>query len=216
MKKIMLIAFAALFGSVAFGQLGFGIKGAVSMSKLSPNISDYKDAAQTGFQVGAFFRIGDKLHLQPEAYFSAKKGQLTYSGYDVNDPLKTGEVTQDITFNTLDIPVLIGYKIFDPPAMNIRLQAGPVASMVLNKKFEVSSSDGITPPEPDNAYQDAFKNLNWGLQVGGGVDFLFLTADIRYEIGLSNLFKAPDSYPDSAPSSFKNNLFFISLGWKIL
>jgi hypothetical protein len=214
MRKFVLIAIAALFCSISYGQLGLGIKGAFTMSNLSPNLSDYEDAAQAGFQLGAFVRVGKKLHLQPEIYFTAKSGDLTFD-QDVIDPDDPGNtiktsVTQDVTLNTLDIPVLIGYKLMDAKKFNVRLQAGPVGSIVLNKKFDITL-DGASSETPDEL-PDSFNDFNWGLQLGAGVDFLFLTADVRYELGLNDL----NDPADDNFAKFKNNVFFISIGWKIL
>ncbi|MEZ5147368.1 MAG: hypothetical protein R2759_09895 [Bacteroidales bacterium] len=58
------------------------------MNTLSTDLSDYEKAAKTGFLAGAFVRISDKWHLQPEAYFPAKKGELTY---DVDYSTGSGE-----------------------------------------------------------------------------------------------------------------------------
>lgn len=191
--------------SLAFSQLGLGIKGAFTMSSLSTDFSDYENAAKAGYQFGAFVRIGDKLHLQPEAYFTAKTGQIEYV---------SGTVKQDFTFNTIDVPVLVGYTLIDPPGFNVRVQAGPVASFVTNKKISVTSG-GI---EEDATDEDlaAFKDMNWGLQFGAGVDVLFLTVDVRYELGLNNMYNQPEGAQAGDPSKFNNNVFFISVGWKIL
>lgn len=212
MKKIAVIISFLFLSSISFAQLGFGIKGAVTMSNLATSIQDIEEAAKAGWQLGAFVRIGDKLHLQPEAYFTAKTGQLKYTGTDANDPLKMGQVTQDVILNTVDIPVLIGYKIIDPPTLNVRLQAGPVASLVTNKTFEVSG-EGITAQDPPEEYKNDFNDVNWGLQLGVGVDFLFLTADLRYELGLNKVYEGSAS---AGAGDMKNNVFMLSLGWKIL
>jgi hypothetical protein len=80
--------------------------------------------------------------------------------------------------------------------------AGPVASFVINKS--------ITGENWDEAItEDDFKNMNWGLQFGAGVDVLFLTLDIRYDIGLNDVSKLENF-------SLKNNMFTVGLGWKIL
>lgn len=217
MKKIIFSLSLLFVSSLAFSQLGFGIKGAVTMNNLSTNISDYEQAAQTGYQLGAFIRIGDKLHLQPEAYFAMKTGELSTElvGYDPDNPTESVNVKQGMTLNTIDIPVLVGYKIIDPPTLNVRLQAGPVLSMVLDKKFDVTL-DGVEIPEEElKSLEDQYKDANWGMQFGAGVDFLFLTLDVRYELGLSDIYeKSADSNMDLG--SLKNNVFVVSLGWKIL
>jgi hypothetical protein len=218
MKKILFFLVLVFVSGVSQGQIGFGAKGAVTMSKLTTDISDIQDAARAGWQAGIFMRIGDRWHLQPEAYLTAKTGKLEYTGLDVNDPAKTGKVRQDITFTSVDVPLLIGFKVIDPPAFNIRLQAGPVMSFMVNKKFEVSS-EGITPPDLSGYYEDAFKNTNWGLQFGAGVDFLFLTADLRYEMGLNDMFDddgTATGNQDPTVGTFKNNVFILSVGFKLL
>jgi hypothetical protein len=218
MKKFILVLFVTLITTITNAQLGFGIKGGFTMSKLSVNIGDYADAAQAGYQLGAFVRLGKKLHLQPEAYFTAKTGKLTfdYNQVDPNNPngTITSSVEQQISLKTIDVPVLIGYQIAKLPAIKIRIQAGPVASIVVNKKFNVQF-DGVDQSDDSSPLlEDDFSNINWGLQFGAGIDFLFLTADIRYELGLNNIYKAPDTMTQDP--TMKNNVFFISVGWKIL
>lgn len=217
MKKFALLIVAALFTVLSYGQFSLGIKGAVTMSSLTTNIQDIEEAAKTGWQFGAFVRIGDKWHLQPEVYFTAKPGQLSYSFTSTTDPASSGTVTQDITLSTVDIPLLVGYKIIDPPTLNIRLQAGPVASFVTDKTFSITS-EGIDPPEVSDGYKEEFSNMNWGLQFGAGVDFLFLTADIRYELGLNKLLESTGMVGGNEPYSgeMKNNVFMLSLGWKFM
>ena len=216
-RRLLLFLFATISSLFASGQVNLGLKAAITRSTLTTDLQEISEAAKAGWQAGVFVRIGDKWHLQPEAYFTAKTGKLEYTGIDVNDPAKTGNVTQAITFNTVDIPLLIGYKIMDPPTFNIRLQAGPVMSIMVNKKFEVSS-EGIDAPEPSDQYEDAFRDANWGLQFGAGVDFLFLTADLRYELGLNDMFDGgalATGNQDPSVGKFKNNVFMLSVGFKI-
>lgn len=216
MKKFILVLFVTLIATFANAQLGFGIKGAFTMSKLSTSLSDYTEAAKTGYQLGAFVRLGKKLHLQPEAYFTAKSGKTTFDiPSDINNTESVKEtVNQEVTLKSIDIPVLIGYQIAKLPAIKIRIQAGPVASMVVSKKYDINYS-GISS-EDKTSIEDSYGNINWAMQFGAGIDFLFLTADIRYELGLNEINKATDvSIKDYLPTE-KNNVFFISVGWKIL
>ncbi|MCD4695669.1 MAG: PorT family protein [Bacteroidales bacterium] len=218
MKKIVFLSALMILGYYTFGQLGLGIKGAVTMSSLTTDLSEIKEAAKLGYQFGAFVRVGDKFHIQPEVYFTAKKGDLEMNvvGADPDNPLKSVEVSQGITLNTVDVPILLGYKILDPPLLNIRLQAGPVASIVTSKKFNVTF-DGVDADEDQATFcKDDLKDINWGLQFGAGVDVLFLTIDLRYELGLSNLYNQPDNAVDGSVSEFKNNVFFLTVGWKIM
>jgi len=218
MKKIILIAVIGLFAGFSYGQLGFGIKGAITMSKLSTDIKDYDEALKAGYQLGAFVRLGKKLHLQPEMYFTAKTGkfEFDYTRINPNDTSVTitSAVSQKMKLSTIDIPILVGLQIAKLPTLKIRLQAGPVASIVVNKKFNVQF-DGIDQEDDASPIiKDDFSNVNWAAQFGAGIDFLFLTADIRYELGLNNIYKAPENTTEDP--TMKNNLFFVSVGWKIL
>ena len=216
MKKIILVSLTLMVASCTYAQLGFGIKGAWTMSKLSTSLSDYTEAAKAGYQIGAFVRLGKKLHLQPEAYFTAKSGKTTFDiPTDPSNPNSAKEtVNQEVTLKSIDVPVLIGYQIAKLPTIKIRLQAGPMASVVVNKKYDINYS-GISSDDK-TSIEDSYQNINWALQFGAGIDFLFLTADIRYELGLNEINKAADvSIKDYLPTE-KNNVFFISVGWKIL
>lgn len=217
MKKIWFIIIAIIIGVQSYGQFGFGIKGAVSMSNFTTDLSEIEEAAKSGYQLGAFVRIGKKLHLQPEAYFTAKAGELTFStlGADPDDPTKTVEVKQGITFNTVDVPLLIGYTIFNPKVFKLRLQAGPVASFVANKKYDLTL-DGVESGDDGSFFnEDDFNDLNWGLQFGAGVDVLFLTIDLRYELGLNDVYNSTNT-SSGTNTLLKNNVFFLSVGWKII
>ena len=214
MKKIFLIIAAVMVGIYSYGQLGLGIKGAVTMNSLSTDLNDYEQAAKVGFQGGAFVRIGDKWHVQPEAYFAVKSGEGDFK-VDPGDPnAPTINYNQTMTLNTVDVPVLIGYKIIDPPTMNLRVHAGPVASFALNRDFEFTANGDKVDEDNEPFTEDDFKDMTWGLQAGAGVDFLFLTVDVRYELGLSNLYDKPEG--SDIDADFKNNVFFVSVGWKFL
>ncbi len=210
MKKITLAIIVIFFSSMTFAQLHLGIKGGVTMNKLTANISDVVEAAKTGYQLGAFVRIGDKWHLQPEVYFTAKPGQIEFTTPSLDNPNEKFNITEEITFQSFDIPVLVGFRLLKIPGGNIRLQAGPVASFVTNTKITISK-DGVELPE-DQIF-DSFNDFNWAAQFGVGVDVLFLTIDLRYELGLSNLYNK--SVTTNEDRTYKNNVFFLSVGWKI-
>lgn len=208
MKKLSIVIIVFFISTLSFGQLGLGIKGAATLSSFPSDVSEIENSLTPGYQFGAFVRVGDKWHIQPEIYFTSKSGTMKYD-------LLTTNVEQQITLKAVDVPILVGWKIFDPPLMNIRLQAGPVASFVSQKKFDISL-DGVKQDDPSDEFKDSFNDLNWGLQVGAGVDVLFLSIDLRYELGLNNIYKSPDSSVDNSFSSLKNNLLFLSVGWKFM
>jgi hypothetical protein len=213
MRRLVLIFAVLFFSTFAYSQIGFGLKAGVNMSTFSTNINDVEKAFNAGWQGGAFVRIGDKWHIQPEVYFTLKQGELTYDLMDVAGG-STQSVKQNIKLNTIDIPVLVGWKIIDPPLFNIRLQAGPVASIVSSTSFDITVDGAEFPPTDE--FKESFNDVNWGLQFGAGVDVLVFTIDLRYEMGLNDLNKEVEMVGSGNNPTFKNNLIFLSVGWKIM
>jgi len=197
MKKLILLSVALIFGSLAYSQIpGFSIgpKIGTTFSKFTTDEDQIKEEMKNSFFFGAFVRLGNKIYLQPELLVMSRNGLLK----DENAP--ESEVTLKI--HTIDVPLLAGIKVLDLKAVNVRVMAGPVASFVIDKNINSENwNETIT--------QDDFKNMNWGLQFGAGVDVLFLTLDLRYEIGLNDVSELENF-------DLKNNMFTVGLGWKIL
>jgi hypothetical protein len=197
MKKFIFIAALLIAGSAAFAQIpGFSVgpKIGASFSKFSTDQDQIKEEMKSTFYFGAFARLGKKVYLQPELLIMSRNGLLK----DKNIP----ESSNSLKIRTIDIPLMLGVKVIDLKAANVRVMAGPVASLVINKSIASENWDeAIT--------KNDIRNANWGLQFGAGADLLFLTLDIRYEIGMNDYSKLQDF-------NLKNNMFTVGLGWKIL
>lgn len=197
MKNLILV-FILLF-SITFAQAqtpGFtlGPKVGATFSKYHSDLESIKEEAISSIHWGAFVRLGTKVYIQPELLFMNKSGVL------VDPALSASE--QTIKLRTIDIPVLLGVRVADLKLMNVRVFAGPVASLTMNREVEVSNwQDAIT--------EDDLRGANWAVQVGAGADLLIFTIDLRYELGMGDYSKL-DTY------SLKNNLVTLSVGWKIL
>ncbi len=197
MKKLVLLSFALIVGSIAFAQIpGFSIgpKIGATFSKYTTDEDQIKEEMKNSFFFGAFVRLGNKIYLQPELLVMSRNGLLK----DEN----TQESQVTLKIHTIDVPILLGIKVLDLKAANVRVMAGPVASFVIDKNITAENWN-------ETINEDDFKNMNWGLQFGAGVDVLFLTLDVRYEIGLNDVSKLENF-------SLKNNMFTVGLGWKIL
>lgn len=195
MKKLAFLIISLLVYSGVHAQLpfSFGPKAGFTTTKLTTNKQEIKEAFTANPHGGLFVRLGNKSFLQPEVIFTTKGGL-----FNRNDYLHARE----IELSTVEIPLLVGSKILNTKAANIRMMAGPSISFILDK--EITMRNGFEPIDV-NKLQDAI----WGLQAGIGIDFLMLTLDIRYEWGLNNL-----SSIDGI--SMYNSLFNVSFGWKIL
>ncbi|GAB2703435.1 hypothetical protein GCM10027037_31550 [Mucilaginibacter koreensis] len=194
MKKYLLSIAALIVVSLsAKAQVSLGVKGGVNFSKI--NTDNVKESTVAGYQAGLFARLGGGTYLQPELYLSSKGGK-----FDFNTTNNTTTTNGKVTFTTLNVPLLLG-KRFGGDKLNFRLMVGPVYSYILSKSQNFS--DNVS-----GAYNDFgdYKNSTLGFQAGGGVDIGNITADLRYEGGLT---KINPNYGQ------RQNLWALSVGFKI-
>jgi len=193
MKKYLLSAALLLaIGISAKAQTSstFGIKGGVNFSKI--NTDNFNESTVTGYQAGLFARFGQSFYVQPEVYVGS-------SGGKVNGNIGAAAYNGDIKFTTLNVPLLFG-KSFGGENLNFRLMVGPVYSYILDKSESFSANFS-------SAYADFgnYKNSTLGFQAGGGVDIGPVTADVRYEGGLTKL---------NNNFGQKQNMWSLSVGFK--
>lgn len=212
MKKSLILLLLVTVPVLSYSQgiISFGPKVGWNQTKVTTDYQDYLDEMKDGAQAGVFFSINlNKLYLQPEAYFSMKRGLVETT---IGDPLNISEslqVRQSFTLTTVDIPLLIGYRILDLKLARLRIYAGPVASYILNKEYELSINEEVSN---ERIARSDFKEATWGVLVGAGADLLFLTFDIGYEIGFEEFL----NIRSLNNLGFTNHTFFVSMGWRIL
>lgn len=209
MKKIFWIFVLSIlpFGIFAQGPISFGPKIGWNSTRLSTDYSDYVKSMKSGLQGGLFFSLYLKnFYIQPEAYFSIKRGALETAMDPANPTAPV--IKQTINLQSVDVPVLLGYKLLDLKLARLRIWGGPVASFLLNKEYTLSI-DGSNQSE--RITRDDFTDAVWSAQIGAGLDLLMLTFDIGYEFGLDK-FLTIHSVDDIG---FRNNLFYCSLGWRL-
>jgi hypothetical protein len=199
MKKFTLLFMLLLTAGVTFGQFDLGIKAGYTAAKLSTDVDTIKADFSSGFHLGIFARIGKKFYVQPEAYYNFQ----TSSMQGIDD---AAEWKQKIKVGSLDIPVLVGFKLIDAKLLNLRLMLGPMASFVVNKNIEDMNS-ALGPIEEAD-----INTVNWALQVGLGADISFITLDVRYQYGLNKILEEIQVTSVDANQS----LWVVSLGFKIL
>lgn len=201
MKSILLIIVIIAYGTVvnAQGVFSLGPKVGYNSYELSSNMDSVQASIKNSFQVGAFIRVGKKVYFQPEANYQIDKSTLNKSVGNV-------VYSQDVTLRSVKVPALIGVKLINARVFNFRLMAGPAVTFILDKKLSPSTMSDLWPIRS----VDDLKNSTWSVQMGAGLDILFLTLDVRYEVGIDN------TYNGSSDLQMKNNMFNVSLGIKLL
>jgi hypothetical protein len=189
MRKLLVVQTAAILGAPAtgFAQLpSFGVKGGLNLANVGGDAAgnvDYK----AGLNLGAFVSIpaGPMFAIQPEALFSQKG-------------TKVGDVKS--SYNYLEVPVL--FKLSPSlPGDIVRpiFFAGPSAGILLSAKHD------------DADVKDLMKSADFGLTIGGGVEFGKLSADLRYNLGLSSIGKSIGGIS----ADIKNRAITVMLGYTL-
>lgn len=195
MKKALLIL--ALFTiSLASYSQGFGIgpKVGLSQTKLDLSSDAFKsDDAKFGYHVGVFARIDlGGLYLQPEVLYSQTQGQFSFD--PEGQPIKE----YDADFNRVDIPVMVGFKMFN----FLRIQAGPIASIDVKSELK----DGAGPVKDAD-----FQTATLGYQAGLGLDIGNLIVDAKYESSLNKIASNIGNFSTDQ----RINQFILSVGFRI-
>lgn len=223
MKKALLILVALISANlVAKAQLSIMPKFGVTLSSVS--FSDELESALTpgldkksriGITGGVALNVGvsDAFSIQPELLFVQKGVKFEGNG---------GE--QNIIINYLEVPVLAKYS-FGSESVKAYVNAGPSIGFGIGGKNKAEAG-GIEAEEDVtfgtsglNGGEDTFDNaLDFGIQFGAGVGFGLgsgqVVLDVRYGLGLTNLFKAPDGVDNEQVKS-QNGVLAVTVGYMI-
>jgi hypothetical protein len=208
MKKFILalILFSIAVSGTTFAQLHLkvGPKVGYNASQLHTNLDSVTSQFKSGFQFGLFVRIGKKVYLQPELYYTTEGGIIKS-----NDQTGSTSYNQNIQLGSLNIPVLVGISFINSDLLNVRILAGPMASFVVNKKITSSSVyQPITTAD--------IKTANWYIQAGAGIDIWRFTLDVRYQLGLNKIISDVNYNNQTISFNTSNNVWVVSLGFKFL
>ncbi|WP_264553753.1 porin family protein [Flavobacterium sp. N2038] len=157
-----------------------GIKGGSNYSEL-PVSEGFSSEYAAGYFGGVMARFDFKrFYIQNEILYSEKSSKIEKT---------TTAASKNAKWKSIDVPLVIGYKVVDFSTLNVRVFAGGVYSYVLDENF--SSLNQLK-----NAY-NTFDKSNIGYQVGAGVEFWKFTVDFTYQGGLNNVSKNFNSKPNS-------------------
>jgi hypothetical protein len=197
MKKTILLTLTVCFATIGIASaqilptFSFGAKAGVTMATFPAN-GRYENNAKPGYLGGAWARFGGLgFNFQPEVYVTSKN-------IDIKDA--QGQPTNKAKFTSIDVPLLVGGKI-GAFGLGGRFYGGPVFSYTINDSQTASKSvNDITHLQ--------YKDANYGLQVGAGLDIKDFSIDLRYEAGLNKIAYEQDSHT-------RVSVFSLSLAYKI-
>ena len=134
--------------------------------------------------VGGFpldYKVNRNLHVTPEILYSAKGAKATATLDDV--PL-------DLNFSVIyiEIPVLLKYVANPRSAVTPIFKAGPVIGWNIDARVKYKA---VGADNEYNEQDDSIQTIDYGVAVGGGVDFRWdlrsITVELRYTRGIRNL-----------------------------
>jgi hypothetical protein len=197
MRRVVFSFFLLIFFTSTFAQspVNLGIKIGTNSSSLITNVDDFFEESEINhYLVGAFARVSlGRVYLQPEVYFNTKGGLLNASNYTLEN------ISELVSYQTIDIPLLLGVTIINKPIFNLRIHGGPVLSYV--------TVDPIVTDIKDFNI-DELKDNYIGIQAGVGFDLWFVSIDARIENSF-NIFIDDSNY------SATNRMYIISAGIKL-
>lgn len=213
MKKSIL--FALLFGMAATMSaqfFAFGLKGGyeaamnynilINTNLVASSVNQVKSGFASGYQVGAWMRLGSKVYLQPEALLNVRNTSQTFNS--------VGGSTMTATYKkqAIEIPVLIGYKLICFDSFALRVNAGPKAIIDAGSSSNLGQYASVVSQD--------FKKASWAAEGGIGIDLFSITLDLRYSQNLTNTYSV--TFQNNQVVNMKNNKqsIYLTLGLRML
>ena len=207
MKKYFIIAALALVSLSASAQVAFGIKAGFVSSlgfdeswDYHPELLTIKADQAYGFDAGIMLRAGYRFYGQVEInyHFLSSLNQI---GSNINDKFY-GRESQQLTEQSINIPVMAGVKLVETKNFNLRLMVGPTFNFNIGKDGALATK-GV----------DSDLNIcSFGLDCGLGIDVWVFSIDARYRLVQPGYtYKINEVALNTSPI----NSFEVSLGWKI-
>lgn len=180
MKNFLKFALAIIFMFAVTNmqaQIKFGPKVGLNLSTMTFKSSGLSFDPKTlvGFNVGVISEISltDNLFLQPGISYSAKGSKYTIFGEEAT-----------ISPGFIEIPVNVAYK-FDLGTAKLFLSAGPYVAYGIGGKIKSGGeSNDIVFGTKES---DDLRALDFGLNVGAGVEIANILLSANYGFGLANL-----------------------------
>ena len=207
MKKFVFLSTFLLCTSIAFAEFGIGFKagytsslGIGNLGEISGyNMESVKSDVANGFHAGVLLRMGGRVYFQPELLYNMQKNRYQFNYNDAT-------YNKRIVVSTIDLPLLVGLKLFDLRIFNMRFAIGPKVRFNAGSLSEFSDPDG----QIFSGIADQLRKASFGLETGLGFELLnLINLDVRYNL-IQHITKNIDLGETAAYNPL--NTFLVSLG----
>ncbi|MCC7502381.1 MAG: outer membrane beta-barrel protein [Flavobacteriales bacterium] len=171
-KQLFALLVGSVCGTAAMAQFQVNPQAGLTYQNLtnpSPGVK-YKGAA--GWQLGADLRFGDRLYLQPGAFFGRNTTIVSATG-------DTIAFEDNLVRTNLKLKAMVGYRIIDTYQFDMRFAVGPTYDVLLStdvKGDKISYDDG------------AFNKGIWNIDAALGFDMGLISLEPSVSFGLSRVF----------------------------
>ncbi len=190
-KKLVFLALITatlLMAGTAAQALTINPQIGVNASALDSDPANGEHKARAGWQVGGYLRFDNsKFYLQPGIFWHMVGTEL-----ETEDQIKHETQTFQNTVHSIQIPVVVGFNVIDGDSFDLRLQAG-------------TAIDFITSVDDNNYFsKDDLESSYWSFKFAVGADFWILSADLGYDLGMSDYFTDEDGREGKMSGWFLN------------
>jgi hypothetical protein len=203
MKKLTLVFVFLNAALIASAQWSGGLKAGLNLANFIGDDADGSDP-RIGYHVGGYLNksISEHVIFQPELLISSVGSKTKESGTDPDFGDYSIEGNAQLTYLTL--PVMFVFNLNE----NVNLQAGPQLGFLMAAKLKYDIESDFISMSGSEDVKEQFKPIDFGVNVGVGVNFGLINAALRYNLGLSEI--------GEESGNIKNSVIQLSLGYKIV
>ena len=188
MKKLLLLVFV-LATTLLHAQSQFNLKGGLNFTQQSDIFfEDGEINGAQGFQIGAEWRLGNRLYMAPGLYYFEHQSDVTFVNEVNLDPIQ-------IQFQGVRVPLYFGADLVRGETIGFRLYGGPNISFILNHEKDLANFFD----------DDPVRETLWGLNAGMGIDLGFISFDLTHE------WRMDDALAGDLVK-FRNNIIYFQVG----
>lgn len=219
-KIIALVAIMAMGIGSAQAQLSLGVKGGFNLSKMQWVDGNTKTSTDwlPGFNIGLMveFGLSDMLTIEADALFSRKGCKREWEAELLGVKTQTTH-----TFSPFYVDVPVNLKAYIPLGGGLKLfaQAGPYVGFGIfgKDKVVIKTEAGGSKSESTNKEDlrfgsdnnDDLKMLDFGADVGAGIEFDKIQIGLMYWQGLANV-----AVSSAGGSKLQHRVLSLELGYK--
>ena len=207
-KKITIYSVFVLLCFPFLSSADIGIKLGINSSdlffSLEERTSSYKLNKKwdkvTNIQMGVFYKISllKNIDIQPELYYSESGAKTTGLFWGEKISMK-----QKLSY--LKLPILVKFNFINLKNINAGIIIGPYFAYNIKSRTIFSYKNDKT----DDDIGDQIKSIDYGLTIGGNLNYKNIIFDIRFSLGGMNLSADEKSY-----FNIKNNSAVFLIGYQ--